>query len=201
MRSAERFSLLTNLFRQALDGRQTSIWTAMPGIIASFDPAKMTCSVDIAITIKRQLPDESWQSLQIPTLLDCPVIFPSGGGYTLTFPITVGDECLVIFANRCIDAWWQNGGVQPQWEFRMHDLSDGFVLPGPHSQPRALANVSTTNTEFRSDDGAVKVALQHSDNSVRITAPGGVWMNSKRVDDTHTHGGVTPGGGNTNVPN
>lgn len=66
-------------------------------------------------------------------------MMPRGGGFALTFPVAAGDECLVVFADACIDSWWQSGGVQNQAEKRRHDLSDGIVIPGLWSQPNKLA--------------------------------------------------------------
>ena len=68
----------------------------------------------------------------------------------MTFPIKTGDECLVVFACRAIDVWWQSGGVQPPAETRMHDLSDGFVIPvGVRLN---ASGVSTSRLEIRSDE-------------------------------------------------
>ena len=49
-----------------------------------------------------------------------------------------GDECLVIFSERCIDAWWALGGVQPLAELRAHDYSDGFAILGVRSRARPM---------------------------------------------------------------
>src|SRR5260363_73502 len=51
------------------------------------------------------------EAVELPLLGDVPVFFPRGGGCTLTFPVQKGDECVVVFASRCIDGWWQSGGV------------------------------------------------------------------------------------------
>ncbi|MDR8345712.1 hypothetical protein FPK41_22485, partial [Acinetobacter baumannii] len=67
-------------------------------------------------------------SVNLPLLVDVPVVFPRGGGCTLTFPVKPGDECLVIFADRCIDFWWQSGGIQEPVDERMHDFSDAFCI-------------------------------------------------------------------------
>jgi len=45
-------------------------------------------------------------------------------------PITVGDGCLVVFADRCITTWFSTGQANPLPDFRMHDISNGFVLIG-----------------------------------------------------------------------
>lgn len=161
----------------ALTGWQSNMWTALPGIIESFDPVKLTCIVQPSIQAVRRSADNVISNITLPLLLDCPVVFPMGGGFTLTMPLAAGDECLVVFASRCIDAAWQSGGVQPQAEYRMHDLSDGFVVPGWRSQPRQLSGVSTTSAQLRSDDGAtfVEVAVDRvnvvAPAQVNVTAP------------------------------
>jgi phage baseplate assembly protein V len=89
---------------------------------------------------------------------------------TLTFPIKPGDECLVIFASRCIDSWWQQGGIQGQAEYRMHDISDGFVFAGVRSQPRAF-DVDTDAAQLRSDDGQAFVELNPTTHAVNVVTP------------------------------
>lgn len=144
--------------RVALDGRQAEIWTALPGIIQSFDAQAMTVVVQPAVM--GQVTDQAGKtsSTTMPLLPDVPVVFPGGGGFTLTFPVKTGDECLVVFASRCIDAWWQNGGVGVPMEPRMHDLSDGFALVGVRSQARKFP-VNSTNVQLRSDDGATFIEM------------------------------------------
>lgn len=153
---------------RAFHARQAGLWTALPGIVQSFDATAMTCVVQPAIQAVVFAPDGSAQDVNLPLLLDCPVQFPGGGGCTLTFPVKKGDECLVVFASRCIDAWWYSGGVQPQAEMRMHDLSDGFALVGVRSQPRVLAGVSTTAAQLRTDDGQAYLAVDPATHEVAV---------------------------------
>lgn len=164
----ERLNDINAALLVALEGWQSGMWTALPCIIVSFDAVKMTCVAQPALQGVIRQEDGSKVLTSMPMLLDVPVVFPSGGGYTLTFPITAGDEALVVFASRCIDAWWQLGGIRNQVEFRMHDLSDGFAIVGPRSQPRVLSSVSTTATELRSDDGQTKV--QVTNGKIRLQA-------------------------------
>jgi Phage protein Gp138 N-terminal domain len=141
--------------RLILDGRQVGIWTSLPGIIQSFDASTMTCTVQPAIQAIVVNEDGTENFVNLPLLVDCPVVFPSGGGFLITFPLEQGDECVVNFSSRCIDAWWQLGGVQQAMEARMHDLSDGFVIPGPWSQPNVPPGVNTSKLQIRSKDGTV----------------------------------------------
>ncbi len=153
-------------------GREAMLWTALPGIVQSFDPQTMTCEVQPAIQGKVQNEDGTVSVVNLPLLLDCPVVFPRGGGCSLTFPIKAGDECLVVFADRAIDFWWQSGGVQPPAETRMHDLSDGFVLVGPYSQPQVLSGVSTSAVQLRSDDGQAFFELNPQTHNFTLSTPG-----------------------------
>lgn len=156
----ERFNDSEESVRTAIEGLLAGVWTALPGIVVSFDPVAMTCEVQPAIKPKYRQQDGTLTDLTITVLTDCPVIFPAGGGYSLTFPVAHGDECLVVFSSRCIDAWWQQGGIQPQAELRMHDLSDGFAIMGIRSQPRVLdGGVSTTSAQLRTDDGTSYLEL------------------------------------------
>lgn len=187
----ERIDSTPDMLLAALQGLQSDVWTALPGIIQSFDPVAMTCQVQPAIrfrisdpalntyasdTLQRD-PGGQFAWDQMPLLLDCPVVFPGGGGVTLTFPIAVGDEVLVVFASRCIDAWWQQGGIQNQAAFRMHDLSDGFVIPQVRSQPRKFT-VSTGAAQLRTDDGTVVIELNPTTHAVNITTTGAVAVSS-----------------------
>lgn len=148
------------------------LWVCMPGIIQSYDASKRTAVIQPAINARVQAEDGSFTWLQMPLLVDCPVVFPGGGNVVMTFPLASGDECLVHFGDRCIDAWWQNGGIQNQIELRMHDLSDGFCMPGPASVPRVEAGISSSVATLRSRDGQALVSLDPSGHVIHVSAPG-----------------------------
>lgn len=158
--------------QEAALGALQNVWTMLPGIVESFDPVKMTCEVNLAIKARVQQSDGTFQDTAISKLVDCPVIFPGGGGFTLTFPIAAGDEVAVFFARWCIDSWWQSGGVQTQAEVRQFDLSDGFVMPGVRSLARKLpGGASTTSVQLRSDDDTKLVELTQ-DGNCNVKIPG-----------------------------
>lgn len=188
----------------------SALRVSMPGIVQSFDPDAVTVVVQPAI--KGYEPDSNGinQSTTLPLLVDVPVVFPRGGGCTLTFPVKAGDECLVIFADRCIDFWWQSGGIQEPVDERMHDLSDAFCIVGPQSQAKKIGDISTSAVELRSDDGETKLSLNPASGVINGTAPGGFNLNGLQIlpdgrlqlvdgsiVDKHTHGGVESGGSNT----
>ncbi|HIG1568722.1 Gp138 family membrane-puncturing spike protein [Klebsiella pneumoniae] len=188
---------------------------AMPGIIQSFDPDAVTAVVQPAIRYIERDNDGNKLTNDYPLLVDVPVVFPRGGGCTLTFPVKAGDECLVIFADRCIDFWWQSGGIQEPVDERMHDLSDAFCIVGPQSQAKKIGGISTTAAQLRTDDGSAIIELA-AGGAVTITSPqitinGPLQVNGEITSTGdqlaggisqigHTHGGVEPGGGSTGAP-
>jgi Phage protein Gp138 N-terminal domain len=161
--------------RLALDGRQACMWTAFPGIVQSVNFAQMTCVVQMAI--QTSITDENnittWVDTGTFPLTDVPICFPSAGGFTITMPMKAGDEVLIVIANRCIDAWWQSGGMQKPIEMRMHDLSDGFAIPGPKSLPNVIPNISSTDAQIRNNLGTTFISIA-ADGSIKMTSPVGV---------------------------
>ena len=110
-----------------------SLQVALVGQVVSFDPSTQTASIQPLIRNKQ---GERFEEL--PLLQDVPVFFPGSTGQGVTWPVQAGDECLVVFANSCIDAWLQNGGVQNPISVRHHDYSDGFAFVGFRSNPKVI---------------------------------------------------------------
>lgn len=208
--------------RVAFEGMRADIWTALPGIVESYDPALQTVKVQPAIKARVFSPDDSpplpgavfqsdnWWTVPLPVLVDVPVVFPGAGAYSLTFPILSGDEVLLIFAARSIDNWWYQSRVQPQSMLTMHDLSDAFAIPGPRSRPRAIPNVSATKTQLRSDDGSVMLEIGPGAITVKAAAinleNAGAALKTlvnqsfKATFDAHVHIGVVAGGALSGAP-
>ena len=96
-----------------------SINVAIAGEIEQYYPETRTAVIQPVI--------REWNCKENPPLLlDVPVFF--WGNYTFT--PKKGDGCLVVCADSCIDAWFQNGGVSSPVVARTHSLSDGFAFVG-----------------------------------------------------------------------
>lgn len=234
--------------RMAMEGQQAKIWTALPGIVTGVDLAKQTVSVQPAVQGQTTNAAGDVSNVNLPLLVDVPICWPRAGGFAITFPVKAGDEVLVVFASRCIDSWWQSGGVGAQAEVRMHDLSDGFAILAPTSQAKKLSDVQTDGVEMRTESRStfirltegtiyIKGNIVHEGNNTqtgnlqrtgtstttgKITGQGGMQVsggsgvdmsgnithnsgtitsNGKNIGSTHSHSGVTTGGGNTGGPN
>lgn len=155
----ERSPDLLGIIKDAIAAEILAIWTNLPCEVVSYDPDAVTVEVKPLIRIPARTPDGGIEMLEIPILQDVPVMFPCAGGFTITHPINVGDECIVNFSSRNIDNWWQSGGVQNPFDTRHHDLSDGFAFFRPQSQAKKISGISTDNLEIRSDDNATKIQI------------------------------------------
>jgi Phage protein Gp138 N-terminal domain len=126
------------------------------GTIQDIDFTTMTASVQVVF--QQQMRNGSYQT--VPLLTDVPVITPQGGGYSLQFPIEKGDTCLLIFADRNIDNWFQSGGVQPPADGRLHAISDAIALVGLNGLASPLgAAPSSTEARIVDKAGTTKVGL------------------------------------------
>jgi hypothetical protein len=166
---AERLVTPVSQFTELLAACSRGIRVSLECVVVSFDSVKQTVVVQPTIT-ERTRTNGVIKPVQLPQLTDVPILMPRAGGFTMTMPITAGDECLVVFADTCIDAWWQSGGVNNnQVEQRRHSLSDGIAIFGPWSQPNVLASYSTSSVQLRSDDGTV--ILDVAADAITVTAP------------------------------
>lgn len=77
--------------------------------------------------------------IDYPILLDVPVVCLGGGPGKLTFPISSGDQCIILFNDRAIDNWFQSGQVGALSSSRLHSISDGIAIVGLHSMQNSIS--------------------------------------------------------------
>jgi hypothetical protein len=153
--------------RALIDSALSNIHTCCPGIIDSFDADNQTVKVKLAIK-KIVFPDnQAAEWVEIAPLVDVPVIFLSGKGFALTFPIESGDECLLFFSERSFDNWYEQGNSSEQADLRKHSLSDAFALVGVRSRPHLITNYNADEVELRTADGRTRIRI-HSDGQIHL---------------------------------
>ena len=121
---------LCDAIRQACLYHQNNMHVALPAEIISYDFQKQKASV-------QPLLNKAWADLKpndppavMPVLANVPVIFPRSGGASLTFPVTAGDTCLLVFIERSTDLWLSEGGQVTPDDPRKFDLSDAVAIMG-----------------------------------------------------------------------
>lgn len=123
---SERTPTLAEVIRNAIEGRLVDLHTALPAQVISFDKDKQ--SVDVQPQIQRKF--KNGDIIDLPVIADVPLMFPRAGTAFISFPIREGDQVLLIFCERSIDRWVQDGGIVDPDDTRKHDLSDAIAIPG-----------------------------------------------------------------------
>jgi hypothetical protein len=206
MRQASDNQRMDSVLRQTIWGILTGeVNTIAPGEIVSYDAASQTVSVQ---PVNKIVFEDGSEMLQ-PILQDVPVVFPGGGGFVLTFPILEGDTCLLVFAQRSLDAWLDSGTPIAPDSGRKFSISDAVALVGlRHSKNVLNPAPSTDGIELRTTDQGT--FLKVCDGVVRIegdlSVSGKVYaadcvVNGQVVLATHTHPtGVGPSGTPIPIP-
>jgi len=118
---------LSDLLNLHADAAARNLFCSMPGRIETYDAAKTTATVSVMM---KSVNEQTGATADYAGLIDIPVLQLTGGDAGINMPITAGDPCLVIFADRDIDNWFTTGSAQPPNTRRAHSVSDGFALVG-----------------------------------------------------------------------
>lgn len=128
---------LASVLRGAIEAHMSDVHTAMPGRVETFDPATQKATVQPLV--RRPYLDEDGERIpeRLPVVAGVPVMFPGSGGFSLTWPVAVGDVGLLVFASCSLDRWLARGGEVDPADERRHTLSDAVFIPGlrPFSAP------------------------------------------------------------------
>ncbi len=181
---------LTELVKRTFVEMMKDVGTSIPGHIISFNPATQLAQIQIGI---RRI-DNNGNTFVPPPLIECPV-YVYGGDYAVEVQIDPGCEGVIIFSQRCIDAWVNTGGVANNPILRFHDFSDAYFLPGMRSQPNALPSFENNGIRMRNRSGDQSVWLK-DDGTVHINSTG-LFHNGVNIGETHTHPQGDDSAGNT----
>jgi len=152
---------LTQVIGFAFEQMLKGIYTCLPGTVISYDGATKRARVRPAIQVMRT--DGTFQDR--PTIANCPVIHPAGGGFTVHLPIKAGDAVLMLFSQRGLSRFKQNfENAQP--DEALLDIKDAIILPGFGGLE--LAPATADGVSMQSDDGENNVYV--TDNHVQITS-------------------------------
>lgn len=144
--------------RQIIDYALDNTNTAIPGTVERYDPVTQTADIRVTITDRYAVDGSTEPRTQrMPVLPGVPVVFPRGGGWSISWPLTRGDNVLLVFAQRSVAEWFNTDGtvdVSPR-DLRAHSISDAFAIPGPPTKSTKLpgAAVSGDDLIIRHNDG------------------------------------------------
>lgn len=136
---SERSPSLFDVITRGIDSRMVSLRVGLPGRIESFDVTTQLANVKPLLKETYELDTGASQVASLPVIVNVPVFSPGGGQFSLTMPVQAGDSCWVMFSDRSLDAWNENGGEQDPVDPRRHDLSDAVCIVGLRPKASALS--------------------------------------------------------------
>lgn len=180
----------------SIDSKLERLHIATPGRVESYDETTQKASVKPLI--KRGFFDENDQRQvdDLPIVNEVPVCFPGAGSYSITFPIAAGDIVLLIFSDRSLDKWLQGQGQNSDpLDDRICDLNDAVAIPGLRTFSGATDQVDSGALVIAGD--SIKLGSKDaSDPIIRESDLAAL----RTYINTHTHSGVTTGGGISGSP-
>jgi hypothetical protein len=115
----------------AIRAQTARIHTMIPGTVVSYNEATQTATCQPSIKGRHKDATGALVAYTQPALPNCPIAFPSGGGYSITWKLEAGDPVLLLFAERALDEWKtvSGGDHEPRDAVRRFDLTDAIALP------------------------------------------------------------------------
>jgi len=183
---------LEQILRTAIRAETARIHTQAPARIVSYDASQQRATVQLLVDHARQDDEKNVDQYAAAQIPNVPVVFPTGGGFSITWPINPGDEGWLEFSERSIDEFKtsKQSRYTPK-SLRRFDLTDAVFKPenarGKQATVRAGAMVFTGDL-FVFGDKNVETFLARAD---KVTAR----LNA--IEDylqNHEHNYVSPGG-------
>lgn len=135
---------------------RSSMHCALPGVVESFDADTQTVSVRPMLKQKKAL----------PMIRNVPVFFPGTRESAVTWQISTGDECLLVFADMDIDRWFETGEAEEPASGRRHDLADAFAFVGFRSSPGVLQDISGDPSFFGMTEAGIDAKFSSVDTKI-----------------------------------
>lgn len=112
---------LKNIIKEKIN----NIHTAVPGEIVSIDESTGRASV----LPKAQMRFSNGKTLDFPIITGVPLVMPQSGvaETSIAFPVSPGDQCLLVFSEQALDYWLGNGSANSQLKY---SLSGAIAIPG-----------------------------------------------------------------------
>lgn len=174
--------------QEVIDAERREIYTALPGRVKAFDPATQRATIEVL-----HKPRFNGRPVDMPDLVEVPVVMPRGGGFAFTFPLKAGDGVQVMFQSRDMSEFYERGEREQAFTLRTADLSDAVAIPGLEPAPRVLGSYNPDSFELRSEDGETKIEIT-ADGKIALESAGeelvSILDEFMAVMETHTNEGL-----------
>jgi len=140
--------------------------TCLPGRVVSFDTDTGKAAIQPEVQSKL-----NGEFVSLPQINNVPVMFFRAGGFRITLPVKKDDKILILFTERSIDGWLEDGQNSGPRATHTHNLSDAIAIPGVYP----FSDVPPF------DDNDVVVGKEDGSVEVRLTPDGDAIIKGKQV--------------------
>lgn len=158
--------------RSLIHEEMSEVNTAIPAVILSYADGLAT----VRPVGTRKL--DVGGTLDYPVIANVPVSWPrfAGDNAGVKGPISPGDKCMLVFAQRALDEFMGGGD-----DTRMYDLTDAVAIMGVY--PRTIGQHAANNTDMVMYFGAAYIKLTPG-GRLEIYAPGGTRIDTPEAENT-----------------
>lgn len=160
----------------AIEQWMKGVWTAMPGVVDTYEPTTRRAKVSPAISA--EFTDGSVQKRGL--LVNVPVVSPSCGEYLITYALESGDPVLLVFSMRGLSTFKKEFELGSSPGGSMFAASDAIAIPGfgppltdtdfkTPAEAEADVDGMTTGIAIQAKKGKAHISL--GDDGIVFSAP------------------------------
>jgi len=170
------------LLRQIMESRLLDVHTALPCEVVFFDATAQTITAQPLIKNIIPYPDGTEVEESYPQIQNVPVVYPRSGATVIAFPLAAGDKVTVIFCERSIDRYLDQGLEVHPVDLERHSFAGAVAFPGgPY--PAAEPIAETIDGLILGYDGGAVIKIK-DDGTLRLGATAGTMQPAALGDDT-----------------
>jgi hypothetical protein len=151
-----------DIFEELLKGKHT----INIGEVTSFQKTKPP-KASVQIVLKRLFEGEDEARL-VGILDDCPIIYPGAGDWWLTFDLKVGSNVLILYNERSIEDWLDQGGIIEPSKTRTFSESDAIIIAGILPDPDNFDSIDDDCISLRKKDNSLFLKLFNGGITARL---------------------------------
>lgn len=152
------------------------MYTQLPCKITKYDPTNMIASIQ-PLT-KQWVYNEDLKgggaAFEMPEIREVTVAFERAGNLVMTWPVTVGDECLVEFMHKSSINAFKTGQVGEPLHLENGNPQDCIAVLRQFSLPKHIEVITPSEiaVELRTVDGMASISLNDDGTQSKVTVGG-----------------------------
>ncbi len=164
------YSDLTDALKFFFEQMVKGLYVCLPGIIDSYDPDGKRAKVHPAINMQ----ETDGTTIQQSSVVNVPVVWPCGGGFTLLSPLPQGTPVVMFFTQRGLTQFKQVYAEADPGS-GLFAKEDAFIVPGFGSLA-AITPATEDGIVLQSEDGVDYISIEdgqitvETDGDVQVTA-------------------------------